>query len=979
MSGDSNQAKSIFLEAIGHAPAEWSAFLDQACGGDLILRAEVERLLQAQVELGTFHESQRPSLGAACDPSIREAPGTHIGPYKLLEQIGEGGFGVVFMAEQQQPVRRKVALKVLKPGMDTRQVVARFEAERQALAIMDHPNIAKVYDGGATLSGRPYFVMELVKGVPITEFSDQNRLQPRQRLQLFISVCHAVQHAHQKGIVHRDLKPSNVLVTVHDTTPVVKVIDFGVAKALGQELTTRTLFTGFAQLIGTPLYMSPEQAGQSGLDIDTRSDIYSLGVLLYELLTGTTPFGKERFRKAAYDEICQIIRDEEPPKPSTRLSDLGKSGSATRSIRALNSTDTSEPTWNLASVSALRLTEPAKLTKLLRGELDWIVMKALEKDRNRRFETADALAIDIQHYLADEPVEALPPTAAYRLKKFLQRNRRSVLAAAVFLLLLVSGFVGTTIGLMESRRQRDAAEAVRANETREKNRAIAAEVLASKRLTQIEAAQRRMEDERAVALAINEFLKKDLLGQADISNQPFGSDLPERNPKITVRELLDRAEQTVAGKFTNQPLVEAALRQTLADTYGALGEFALAIPHGERALALRRSHLGSDHSDALTSLNNLAVLYRCVGKKSEAIALLEQVRDARIKKVGLEHPETLATLQYLAAAYLSARRVNEAIAFLEQVRDARIKKSGPDHPDTLYTLSALASAYLAAGKRTEAIGLLKQIQEPIRKAYGPDHRLTLGTLTSLGGAYLLSGNTTEAIDILQQVRVLQVEKHGPDDPGSLILLANLAAAYQSAGKPEQALILLREAAVSVENRSFLHENAADIIGNLCSCHERLNQFADAEIWRRKWLVTVKQTAGPESGPYAGALMQLGANLLKQAKFAEAEPVLRECRELIRNIQPEAWTTFEADSLLGGALVGLGKYSEAESLLLNGYQGMKQRETKISPHNRFRLTDALERLVQLYEAWAMKVQADEWRKKWQQSRSENEMNSNQGET
>jgi WD40 repeat protein/serine/threonine protein kinase len=416
-------------EAIFHAardipdPDRRRGYVREACGGDESRVAHVEALLAAADAPDSLLD--RPAAGdpaATVGRPTTEGPGTVVGPYKLLQQIGEGGFGVVFMAEQTQPVRRKVALKVLKPGMDSRQVVARFEAERQALALMDHPHIAKVFDGGATASGRPYFVMELVKGVPITEFCDRNHLTPRQRLELFVSVCQAVQHAHQKGIIHRDLKPSNVLVTVHDTTPVVKVIDFGVAKALGQELTDKTLFTGFAQMVGTPLYMSPEQAGQSGLDIDTRSDIYSLGVLLYELLTGTTPFDKERFKRAAYDEIRRIIREEEPPRPSTRLS---------------------EATDSLPSISAQRQTEPAKLTKLVRGELDWIVMKALEKDRNRRYETASGLAADVQRYLADEPVLACPPTVGYQLRKFARRNKRALATAALLgvMLLVVAGVV----------------------------------------------------------------------------------------------------------------------------------------------------------------------------------------------------------------------------------------------------------------------------------------------------------------------------------------------------------------------------------------------------------------------------------------------------------------------------------------------------------------------------------------------------------
>ncbi len=429
--------EEIFYQALARGPEERAAYLEQACAGDPALRAGVEALLRANVGASGFLEPPAPAVAATVDEPVREGPGTVIGPYKLLEQIGEGGFGVVFLAEQTRPVRRKVALKVLKPGMDTRQVVARFEAERQALALMDHPNIAKVFDGGATPSGRPYFVMELVKGVPITEFCDQNHLAPRQRLELFIPVCQAVQHAHQKGIIHRDLKPSNVLVSRHDTTPVVKVIDFGVAKALGQELTDKTLFTGLAQMVGTPLYMSPEQAGMSDLDVDTRSDIYSLGVLLYELLTGTTPFDKERFKRAAYDEIRRIIREEEPPKPSTRLSDSKHS---------------------LPSISAQRQMEPAKLARLVRGELDWVVMKALEKDRNRRYETANAFAQDVQHYLAGETVQACPPSALYRFRKFVRRNKVALVTAVLIGGSLVVGVVALAVSNALISEERDAKE-----------------------------------------------------------------------------------------------------------------------------------------------------------------------------------------------------------------------------------------------------------------------------------------------------------------------------------------------------------------------------------------------------------------------------------------------------------------------------------------------------------------------------------------
>jgi len=425
MSSNFAKMQQVFLAAVEqHRPDDWDAYLDEACAGDEELRGQVAMLLKAHAEGGG--PPGRAALASdqtTIFQPLTEGPGTVIGSYKLLEQIGEGGFGVVFLAEQQEPIRRKVALKVLKPGMDTRHVIARFEAERQALALMDHPNIAKVLDAGQTTSGRPYFVMDLVKGVPITDYCDQAQLTPRERLELFVSVCQAVQHAHQKGIIHRDIKPSNVLVTLHDGRPLVKVIDFGVAKAIGQQLTDKTVFTGFAQLVGTPLYMSPEQAALSNVDVDTRSDIYSLGVLLYELLTGTTPFDKERFKEVGYDEIRRIIREEEPPKPSTRISTLGQAAT---------------------TISTQRKSDPRRLSQLIRGELDWIVMKALEKDRNRRYETASAFEADVLRYLNDEPVLACPPSAWYRVRKFARRNRVALAVAGLilFFLSLLSGGIG---------------------------------------------------------------------------------------------------------------------------------------------------------------------------------------------------------------------------------------------------------------------------------------------------------------------------------------------------------------------------------------------------------------------------------------------------------------------------------------------------------------------------------------------------------
>jgi serine/threonine protein kinase len=408
---DRQQVRRMFMEVADLPEADREAALAKACGDDAALRAEVEALLGAEQRAGGFMAS--PTGQATAQPTVvdrsREVVGTRIGPYKLLQQIGEGGFGSVFMAEQEKPVARKVALKIIKLGMDTKAVIARFEAERQALAMMEHPNIARVLDAGATETGRPYFVMELCKGDPIADYCDKNNLSIRERLELFAQVCRAVQHAHTKGIIHRDIKPSNILVSTQDGRSHAKVIDFGIAKATASKLTERTLFTEHRALIGTPEYMSPEQA-EGSMDIDTRTDVYSLGVLLYELLTGSTPFDSKRLRSAAYGEIQRIIREVDPPKPSTRLS---------------------QSAATIAGVAARRQTEPRKLGTIVRGELDWIVMKALEKDRSRRYETANGLGVDIERFLAGEAVAAAPPGRVYRVRKFVRRHRATVVAASV--------------------------------------------------------------------------------------------------------------------------------------------------------------------------------------------------------------------------------------------------------------------------------------------------------------------------------------------------------------------------------------------------------------------------------------------------------------------------------------------------------------------------------------------------------------------
>ena len=435
------------------------AYLNQVCAGDTEQRDRILKLLNRD-QADSFLESPALELGSNRTAKSESAnEGQMVDRYKILQQIGEGGFGIVYMAKQQHPVRRTVALKIIKPGMDTKEVIARFEAERQALALMDHPNIARVFDAGVTEQGRPYFIMELVKGVPLTEFCDQNQLSNRDRLELFVTTCRALQHAHQKGIIHRDLKPSNIMVTLNDNQPVPKVIDFGVSKAISQQLTEKTLFTRYGQMVGTPVYMSPEQAQMSGLDVDTRSDVYSLGILLYELLTGTTPLNAKQLRSTAYAEIQRLIVEQEAPKPSTRLSTLND---------------------QQAKVAINRSTDSSKLRQFVSGDLDWIVMKAIDKERGRRYESASRLAEDIERFLGDETIQARPPSALYNLQKFARRNRGKVIAASLLLATLVLGLIGTSIGLVAADRQTRVAQGKEREKEEQRLRALAAEKTAAK-------------------------------------------------------------------------------------------------------------------------------------------------------------------------------------------------------------------------------------------------------------------------------------------------------------------------------------------------------------------------------------------------------------------------------------------------------------------------------------------------------------------
>jgi serine/threonine protein kinase/tetratricopeptide (TPR) repeat protein len=690
MAVDPTKARSIFLRAIEeHPPNEWNAYLDAACGGDSELRRRAEALLGAHEGEDAIldHGIVRPAVV----DSVRDHPkalcdhvGSLIGPYKLLEQIGEGGMGLVFMAEQAQPMRRKVALKVLKPGMDTRQVVARFDAERQAVALMNHPNIAQVFDAGATPTGRPYFVMELVRGVTITEFCDQRRLTTRQRLELFVTVCHAVQHAHQKGIIHRDLKPSNILVTLHDTVAVPKVIDFGIAKATTQPLTDRSLFTHFSQMIGTPLYMSPEQAEMNGLDVDTRSDVYSLGVLLYELLTGTTPFESVRLKQVGFDEMRRVIREEDPPRPSQRVSTLETSARST--------------------LSEQRRTDARTFDSMLRGELDWIVIKALEKDRNRRYESASAFAADVQRYLDDEQVDACPPSMPYRMRKVARRNKVALVTTGLVAAALL---IGTVISVWQAMEATSAHELAKQRLESEKQARHDAEIDRKK----AESAERKAATEAAIAFAVNDFLQRDLLGQVDAV--PLELDESIENASLTVREALDRAAARIGDHFQDQPLVEAKIRMIIGDAYGRLQENERAVGHLERAVALRQNLLDPNHPDLLTSLNRLASIYLGAGQRDKSIALFRRLLNDQQARHGDDSPEALLCLCTLAGAYGHDGQWDTSVKLLEKVLRKKRDLWGPTDPSTLGTMSQLARALGFQNQFEESLRLFEEVSVTI--------------------------------------------------------------------------------------------------------------------------------------------------------------------------------------------------------------------------------------------------------------------------
>lgn len=800
--------------------AERAEFLDWNCGEDPSLREAVEKFV-ADVETETIatdgRADSRSSKPAPLPSPVIESVGSAIGPYQLTKVLGEGGFGIVYEAKQQEPVRRTVALKIIKPGMDTEEVIARFKAERQALALMDHPNIAKVFDAGTTDSGRPYFVMELVSGEAINNFCDRRTLSTRQRLDLFIPVCKAVQHAHQKAVIHRDLKPSNILVSEHDGVPVPTIIDFGIAKALHQELTGRTLFTAVGMVIGTPQYMSPEQAAADPSDIDTQSDIYSLGVVLYELLTGSTPIDVKSLRKAAYDQILILIREFECPKPSTR-------------IRSLRETGESE------SVARHRHSDSTRLVRSVRGDLDWIVMKAIEKDRNRRYESVATFYRDIEHYLNNEPVSATPPSAGYRLRKFARRNRGWLSAAAAVVVALL---IGTIVSITQ---------AVRANRAREQAEAVAGFLVTA-----------------------------------------FRSPDPNRDGRtITVFEVLDREVSEIDDHFKDDPNLRSRLLQAIGQTYAGLGLDREAGDLQRKNLELLNQLYGADHVQSLAARQDLGNTLRKIGSYGEAIELLEGAVSDRRQRLGPDHPDTIRTLRDLASAYLFAGRHEDGIRLHEESREKLRALFGERHPETIRATSDLGAAWFVSGDYRKALAEYEMARQQSRSVFGPNHIRLAEATEKVATAFHQLGKISESVRMHRDSLRIIEEKYGPDHQTTLSARIGLALALSDTGDLGEAIGILEKTAATLEaTLGEDHSNTLECRRNLGIVYHDAGRNDEAIGQLQIAWEGSKELLGPDHPDTLSSMNSFTIAVMNAGRHDEAVELFRELYELSKKARGEA--------------------------------------------------------------------------------------------
>ena len=816
-----------------------------------------------------------------------------IGPYRLLHIIGEGGMGEVWLAEQTAPIRRQVALKVIKAGMDTVQVVARFEAERQALALMDHPAIATVYDGGSTPEGRPYFVMEHVKGEPITTYCDRHKLAMRDRLELFAQVCDGVQHAHQKGVIHRDLKPSNVLVAVQDDRPVPKIIDFGVAKATARQLTDRTLYTELGAMIGTLEYMSPEQAEMGGLDIDTRTDVYALGVILYELLSGTLPFESKELRQAGFAEIQRTIREKEPPRPSTRITRLG--GAST-------------------SAATNRNTEPRRLASVLRGDLDWVTMRALEKDRTRRYQTVNALAAEVRRYLNHEPVVAGPPSAVYRAKKFVRRHRFGVAAAAT-LVVLLAAFAVT----MALQARRIALERDRANR------------------------------EAETARQVSSFL----VGLFEVAKPSEAA-----ANSVTAREILDKGAARIQTDLREQPAVQAALMSTMGEAYHSLGSYKNARTLKDQALTLQRQVYGPGSPEAAGGLISLAETlssqaeYKEAERRArEAVALLRAAPGAGAMLA-------LALRELAWSLYLQGNAA-DAESAAREAYGLYARQPNPPDKELADSLSTLGGILL---DKADLAGAARAYEEALtlrRRAYGPSHPRTVSASANLAAVWIAQGELAKAEAAYREIVALDRQQLGPDHPGLGNSLSNLGAILYLQKKYYEAENYYRQA-LAIDRRA-MGERHPDVATNLTNIGQALTmqrKYAEAEAVLGEAIAIKRESMGGDHPDVALTMTFLADCFCRSGKAADAERTARAALKINTDrLGKDHPRTKESEGALGCAMVKSGRYGEAEPYMLSFAAALEQNTGAEGD-----LREVAQQIADMYAAWGKPDKAAEWRKK-----------------